>query len=83
MFAMSEIGERFHRMSLEALHDLGLSNRAITAYFNRFRSAEHVSRLAWTDTPVQPSRESIKEEPFFGGGDWRWGVRPGRQDFWE
>lgn len=46
VFATSELGRRVHRLSLDALHDLGLSESAINIYFTRFRSAEHVSKPA-------------------------------------
>jgi hypothetical protein len=82
-FATTEIGERAHRMSFEVLHDLGMSDRAIDTYLSRFCRAENMSRAAPNDPAQRPSRETVKEEPFFGGGDWHWGVRPSRPDFWE
>jgi hypothetical protein len=81
--ATPEIGEWAHRMSYEALHDLGLSNEEIDAYLSRFCSAAHAPRREQGVTDPRPSRETVKDEPFFGGGDWHWGVRPSRPDFWE
>jgi hypothetical protein len=82
-FATSEIGERVHRMSFEVLQDLGLSDSAINTYLSRFCRAEHAPGLPHYDSAPHPSRETVKDEPFFGGGDWHWGVRPSRPDFWE
>ncbi|WP_296714490.1 hypothetical protein [Rhodoblastus sp.] len=41
VFATSELGRRVHRLSIDVLHDLGLSERAINSYFNRFCSTQH------------------------------------------
>jgi hypothetical protein len=46
VFATSELGMRVHRLSLDALHDLGLSESAIDTYLNRFRRAEYASKPA-------------------------------------
>jgi hypothetical protein len=51
-----------------------LSDEAININFNSFGSAQYVSVSAHHEAPARKLLDSVTEEPFFGGGDWRRGT---------
>jgi hypothetical protein len=81
LFAIPFVDERIQRMSYDALHDLGMTDKAIGAYLGRFGKGDHASQPRRSDTAAG-HREERAVEPFFGGGDWHWGVRASKPDFW-
>ncbi len=70
---------RFQRMSFDVLHDLGMSEKSILAYLDRFGRLG--ARAARSD-PARRRAEPGEDEACFGGGYWRWGVRAHKSDFW-
>jgi hypothetical protein len=76
---MGYSNDRLQSMSMQVLHDLGMSDQAIGAYLGRFGLDGRQARRGDPDglRPAEPTAEAP-----FAGGYWHWGVRARHSDFW-